>query len=233
MYRLLAVLYLAAGCGFGVGAVDGPSRTYAFSAPGDWYKDSSGTHIDSSGQRWRQGAGAFLGTGQLGGGASMGFRRGIAWSHGANGESIDSGRSADYYLNVYWGALSLGFGYTSDTGRTELMQGTIKLPADLGYSGWYLEPAYALYANGPIYLGVTFAYIFDGQTHLKLDNRSSTGDADARGLRPGLRLGLGTIPLGPVTLKLTADVRYLFTPDVAGAGSYGGLSTAFALDFIL
>jgi len=235
MYRFLVVLYLAAGCGFGMGAVDGPSRQYRFEkGDGAWYKDSSGTHVDTGGQKWRRGAGTLLGYGPVGGGALVGFRRGISWVHGANGETIDSGRTADYFLQGYWGALSLGVGFTSESGRTSFMQGTIPLPGDLGYEGWYVEPAYALYGNGLIYLAGTFAYIFDGETTSKLDSRSSTGYADARGLRPGLRFATLGFPVGPVSLKVSIDVRYLITPKAEGAtGSYGGLSTAFALNFIL
>lgn len=72
-----------------------------------------------------------------------------------------------------------------------------------------------------------FAYI-DGET--TVDGGNFT---DARGLRPGLRLGITTIPLGPTMLRLTVDARYLITPETDAGGSYGGLSTAFALNFIL
>lgn len=225
MYRLLVVVYLATGCGFGFGAVDGPSKEYSFdSGDGAFYKDGSGTHVDLDGQRWRRGPGTLLGTGQVGGGMSIGFRRGIAWSGTANGQSIDSGRTADYYLQGYWGALSLGVGLTSDSGSVEVAPGQT---ATVGYSGLYIEPAYGLYANGLVYLGAVFAYI-DGETTVNDGNY-----ADARGLRPGLRLGISTIPVGPGMLRLTIDARYLFTPEIDGGGSYGGLSTAFALNFIL
>ncbi len=234
MYQLLVVMYLAAtGCGLGIGAVDGPSRSYAINGGGgDWYKDSSGTHVDSSGQKWRQGAGPFLGYAQLGGGALVGFRRGIAWTHDTSGKSLESARSADYFLQAYWGALSLGVGLTSESGRYEVASGATPIKGDLEYSGWYIEPGYALYANGLIYLGAVFAYI-DGETRATIDGRGGAATAGARGLRPGLRLGTLGYPVGPVSLKLSIDVRYLITPEIDGGGSYGGLSTAFALNFIL
>lgn len=225
MYRLFVVVYLAAGCGFGFGAVDGPSKEYAFdSGDGAFYKTGVGTHVDNNGQEWSRGPGSVRGEAPLGGGMSLGFRRGIAWSGTADGKSIDSGRTADYYLQGYWGALSLGVGLTSDSGSVEVTPGQT---ASVGYSGLYIEPAYALFSNGPIYVGAVFAYI-DGETTVNDGNY-----ADARGLRPGLRLGITTIPLGPTMLRLTVDARYLSTPEIDGGGSYGGLSTAFALNFIL
>ena len=225
MYRVLGVVYLATGCGFGFGAVDGPSKEYAFdSGDGAFYKTAVGSHVDHRGQGWSRGPGSVRGEAPLGGGMSIGFRRGIMWSGTANGQSIDSGRTADYYLQGYWGALSLGVGLTSDSGSVEVMPGQT---ATVGYSGYYIEPAYGLYANHLFYLGAVFAYI-DGETTVNDGNY-----ADARGLRPGLRLGISTFPLGPGMLRLTIDARYLVTPEIDGGGSYGGLSTAFALNFIL
>lgn len=139
MLRFLVGVYLAAGCGFGFGAVDGPSKEYAFdSGDGAFYQDSSGTHIDGNGQRWRRGAGTLVGHGQLGGGASIGFRRGISWAQSASGQSVDGGRSADYYLQGYWGALSLGLGMTTESGTVETTPGQT---TEVGYEGLYVEPA--------------------------------------------------------------------------------------------
>lgn len=238
MYRSLVVVCLAAtGCGFGFGAVDGASREYAIYDGGEYVAASSGPYVDSNGQRYRYQAGPFIGNAALGVGLLLGFRRGYSWSH--YGEGSEGGRTADYHMTGYYGSLSLGLGYTTDTGSVAIPYSGMTLNGSVGYRGWYLEPALALYANGPIYLGATLALI-DGTTHLQLSNQNSTNEQDSRGLRPGLRLAVGLLPVGPVTLKLSLDVRYLMTEEtmlVSGGGttpeSYGGLSTALSLSFVL
>jgi hypothetical protein len=238
MYRSLVVVCLAAtGCGFGFGAVDGASREYAMHEGGGYTRDSGGQYVDSDGQRWRYAGGPFIGNATLGVGLLLGFRRGYSWSH--YGAGSEGGRTADYHMTGYYGAFSLGLGYTTDTGSVAIPYDAMTLAGSVGYHGWYLEPALALYANGPIYLGATVALI-NGSTHLQLATQSSAGEQDALGIRPGLRLAVGILPVGPVTLKLSVDVRYLMTQEttlVTGGGttpeSYGGLSSAVSLSFVL
>ena len=107
------------------------------------------------------------------------------------------------------------------------------------YSGPYLEPGLALLGNDLLYVAATCGVIF-GTARFTPEGRSAPYEADVRGYRPGLRMALGGIPLGPVVVNLSVDVRYLFTSEadlMLGGGtspaSYGGLSTAFAFNFVL
>jgi hypothetical protein len=239
MYLRAVVLSLAiSACGLGVGAVDGKQRAYAVYNLGPWVSDEFASGVDSHGRHGRFARGDFLGLSTPSYGVLVGSRRGLAWTHYQG--TLDAGRSADYFLTGYFGALSLGVGSTTDSGSLALpYNGTSMLKGGFEYGGTYLEPGLALLGNDLLYVAATCGVIF-GAASFTPEGRSAPYTADVRGYRPGLRISLGGIPFGPVVLNLSVDVRYLITSDVdlmLGGGTtpaaYGGLSTAFALNFVL
>lgn len=167
------------------------------------------------------------------GGLLVGFRRGWSWAHFGEAK-VEGASSADGHLTGYYGPISLGLGYTSESGRIALPYNATTLEADVGYSGFFVEPAVGL-ALGPLYAALTLAVI-SGETAITLDGNSHTDEASGTGYRPGGRVALGLYTKGPITFKLVADFRYLITPEamiVSGGGaspeSYGGWSSAFGL----
>ncbi|MCX5743890.1 MAG: hypothetical protein NT062_15480 [Proteobacteria bacterium] len=237
MYLRAVLLSLAlSACGLGVGAVDGKQRPYAVYNVGPWVSDPFSASVDSSGRHGRNTRGDFLGLSTPSYGVLVGYRRGVAWTHFHG--ALDGG-SSDYFVTGYLGALSLGVGSTTDAGSLDLAYGTGTLKGGFEYGGPYLEPGLALLGNDVLYVAATCSVIF-GEVSFTPEGRSAPYTADVHGYRPGLRIALGGLPLGPVVVNLSADVRYLITSDVdlmLGGGTtpaaYGGLSTAFALNFVL
>jgi hypothetical protein len=231
MVKLFVVVsLLLAGCGLGFGAVNGPSREYS------WSHFHPDRYFEKGGAEWAEGT-IFTSHAEPSYGLLLGTRRGWSWNH--FGGNITDGDNSDYHFTGYLGALALAVGYTTDSGNVAIPYATSTLASTAGYHGWYLEPTATVLSLGPLlYVGVGCALI-NGTATAQFPNHSAADEADAVGVRPVVRIALPGLPVGPVTLQLTAELRYLFSAEVTFAGSglapmsYGGLSSAFALNFVL
>jgi len=222
---VLSIAIASVGCGFGFGGIYGPKRYPAGTIRTFTADDPTCRYNCRGWARWFPYKAFSVNRGLM-----TGFRRGVSWAR-LGEASLDGGRSADFHLTGYLSFFSLGAGYTTESGTiTSAAGGT----STAGYKGLFIEPGIGV-PIGPLYLGGMLAVI-DGTTHQKLDGNISTNEADARGLRPGARAALGLFKVNIVTFKLTADFRYLITPDVmlfSGAGStptsFGGWSSVFSV----
>lgn len=222
MYRALLVLF--AGCGLGVGAVQGPSREYENQTFAGFFVDPDGNYSDASGKHYSP-LYRFTGWSQSSAGALLGSRRGTGWSRFGD-ERASSVDTQDYELTGYYKGLSLGAGYTTESSHV--------MAGDIGYHGWFAELSAGI-MPGPIYLAASIAAIA-GSTYLQRPGEIGNHEQDANGIRPGVRVAFGILRLGPVAIRPSFDLRYLMSPEVDIDGtprSYGGWTWALAFNFVL
>jgi hypothetical protein len=207
--------------------VNGPPRKYG------GFILSPGTQISGD---YATGAGTWkykiLGyySGKSSFGALFGSRLGRSWAS-LGDKDVTGATSIDYHATVYGGPFALGLGYTSESGKAQLMPGT---DDDVGYGGVFVEPAVGI-PLGPFYVGAVTG-IIKGTTSVKRGGNSTEQQEGGVGLRPGVRFGLGLFSKGIINVKLSADFRYLIAGDImlspSGSASYGGWSSVFAFNFL-